>query len=160
MLELMSHKGQTLQELVAPLREKYFISGEINTKMPDHRVVQEKLDALAARYSDAKRLYDGRRLGRVSGLALQRARIEHRAADSVEPGSDDAGEDGTEARRGAGVHPELSVATDVIRGRAAQSFSSSDWSLPRKKSLLARSNDMAGVLLANDQAPSQFVMIS
>jgi len=54
MLELMSHKGQTLQELVAPLREKYFISGEINTKMPDHRVVQEKLDALAAKYSDGK----------------------------------------------------------------------------------------------------------
>jgi len=53
MLELMSHKGQTLQELVAPLREKYFISGEINTKMPDQRVVQEKVDALAARYSDA-----------------------------------------------------------------------------------------------------------
>ena len=54
MLELMSHKGQTLQELVAPLAEKYFISGEINTKMPDHRVVQEKLDGLAARYSDGK----------------------------------------------------------------------------------------------------------
>jgi phosphomannomutase len=54
MLELMSHKGQTLQELVAPLGEKYFISGEINTKMPDHRVVQEKLDGLAARYSDGK----------------------------------------------------------------------------------------------------------
>jgi len=54
MLELMSHKGQTLHELVAPLRQKYFISGEINTKMPDMRVVQEKVDALAARYSDAK----------------------------------------------------------------------------------------------------------
>ena len=55
MLELMSHKGQTLQELVAPLREKYFISGEINTKMPDMRVVAEKIDALDARYSDARR---------------------------------------------------------------------------------------------------------
>jgi phosphomannomutase len=55
MLELMSRKGQTLRELVAPLAEKYFISGEINTRMPDHRVVQEKLDALAARYSDAER---------------------------------------------------------------------------------------------------------
>jgi phosphomannomutase len=54
MLELMSHKGQTLHELVAPLRQKYFISGEINTKMPDMRVVQEKVDSLAARYSDAK----------------------------------------------------------------------------------------------------------
>jgi phosphomannomutase len=54
MLELMSHKGATLAELLAPLREKYFISGEINTKMPDMRVVQEKLDALSARYTDAK----------------------------------------------------------------------------------------------------------
>ncbi len=53
-LELMSRKGQTLQQLLAPLREKYFISGEINTKMPDMRVVQEKVDALAARYADAK----------------------------------------------------------------------------------------------------------
>ena len=54
MLELMSHKGQTLRELVAPLAAKYFISGEINTKMPDQRVVQEKLDGLSAKYSDAK----------------------------------------------------------------------------------------------------------
>jgi len=54
MLELMSRKGQTLHELLAPLRSKYFISGEINTKMPDMRVVQEKIDALSARYSDAK----------------------------------------------------------------------------------------------------------
>ena len=54
MLELMSRKGQTLQELLAPLRAKYFISGEINTKMPDMKVVQEKIDALSARYSDAK----------------------------------------------------------------------------------------------------------
>jgi len=54
MLELMSHKGATLAELLAPLREKYFISGEINTKMPDMRVVEEKLDALSARYQDAK----------------------------------------------------------------------------------------------------------
>ena len=35
-LELMSRKGQTLHELLAPLREKYFISGEINTKLPEH----------------------------------------------------------------------------------------------------------------------------
>jgi len=54
MLELMSRKNQTLAELLTPLRDKYFISGEINTKMPDMRVVQEKVDALAARYSDAK----------------------------------------------------------------------------------------------------------
>ncbi len=54
MLELMSRKGQTMAELLAPLREKYFISGEINTKMPDMHVVQEKIDALNARYTDGK----------------------------------------------------------------------------------------------------------
>ncbi len=54
MLELMSRKGQTMAELLAPLREKYFISGEINTKMPDMHVVQEKIDALNARYGEGK----------------------------------------------------------------------------------------------------------
>jgi phosphomannomutase len=52
-LELMSRKGQTLNELLAPLREKYFLSGEINTRVGDMRTVQEKIDALAARYTDA-----------------------------------------------------------------------------------------------------------
>src|SRR6266853_1299112 len=33
MLELMSREGKSLHELLAPLREKYFISGEINTKL-------------------------------------------------------------------------------------------------------------------------------
>ncbi len=51
-LELMSKKGQTLAELLAPLRKKYFISGEINTKLPDMRLVEEKIDLLAAQYSD------------------------------------------------------------------------------------------------------------
>ena len=50
----MSRKGQTLHELLAPLREKYFISGEINTKMPDMRVAQEKIDGLSARYSEGQ----------------------------------------------------------------------------------------------------------
>ena len=51
-LELMSRKGQTLRELLAPLREKYFISGEINTRVSNMRLVQEKIDGLAAKYSD------------------------------------------------------------------------------------------------------------
>ena len=51
-LELMSKKGQTLAELLAPLREKYFISGEINTRMNDMREVQARIDALTARYRD------------------------------------------------------------------------------------------------------------
>ncbi len=50
-LELMSRKGQTLAELLEPLRAKYFISGEVNTKVSDMSVVQEKLDGLAAKYT-------------------------------------------------------------------------------------------------------------
>jgi len=53
-LELMSRKGQTLRELLAPLREKYCISGEINTRVSSMPLVQQKLDALAAKYSEGK----------------------------------------------------------------------------------------------------------
>ncbi len=52
-LELMSKKRQTLRDLLAPLRERYFISGEINTPMGDVQTVREKIDGLAAHYSDA-----------------------------------------------------------------------------------------------------------
>jgi phosphomannomutase len=51
-LELMSRKGQTLAELLQPLRERYFISGEINTRMPDMAQVQAKVDGLAKKYGD------------------------------------------------------------------------------------------------------------
>jgi phosphomannomutase len=54
MLELMSRKGQTLAELLEPLRAKYFISGEINTRMPDMAQVQAKVDGLAQKYADAR----------------------------------------------------------------------------------------------------------
>jgi len=51
-LELMSKQGKTLHELLAPLREKYFISGEINTKLASMDLVAGKLDAIAKRYAD------------------------------------------------------------------------------------------------------------
>jgi phosphomannomutase len=53
LLELMSVKGQSLAELLAPLKAKYFISGEINTKVASMDVVKGKLDGLSARYADA-----------------------------------------------------------------------------------------------------------
>jgi phosphomannomutase len=53
-LELMSRKGQTLRELLAPLREKYFISGEINTKVADMRKAEEKINGLSAKYQAGK----------------------------------------------------------------------------------------------------------
>jgi phosphomannomutase len=49
-LGLMSHKNQTLSQLLQPLREKYFISGEVNTKVGDMAIVQEKIEGLAKRY--------------------------------------------------------------------------------------------------------------
>lgn len=51
-LELMSRKEKTLAELLAPLREKYFISGELNTKVASMRVCEEKIAGLAREYAD------------------------------------------------------------------------------------------------------------
>ncbi len=53
MLELMSKKGKSLHELLKPFRERYFISGEINTKLASMQDVPKKLAAIEARYADA-----------------------------------------------------------------------------------------------------------
>ncbi len=51
MLELMSKKGQSLRDLLQPLREKYFISGEINTKVASMAVAADKIETLAREYA-------------------------------------------------------------------------------------------------------------
>ena len=51
-LELMSKKGQSLHDLLKPLASKYFISGEINTKLKSMADVPSKLDLIAAQYAD------------------------------------------------------------------------------------------------------------
>src|SRR5438309_2359208 len=53
-LELMSKKGQSLHDLLEPLASKYFISGEINTKLASMDLVPTKLDQIAAKYGDAR----------------------------------------------------------------------------------------------------------
>jgi phosphomannomutase len=53
-LELMSKKKQSLRELLQPYRERYFISGEINTKLASMDEVPAKLAAIEARYEDAE----------------------------------------------------------------------------------------------------------
>jgi len=53
-LELMSKKGQSLHELIAPLSCRYFISGEINTKLPSMAAVPAKLAQIATRYIDGR----------------------------------------------------------------------------------------------------------
>jgi phosphomannomutase len=52
MLELMSKKGKSLQQLLDPLRREYFISGEINTKLAGMDAVPATLERIAARYGD------------------------------------------------------------------------------------------------------------
>jgi phosphomannomutase len=47
MLELISNRGARLSEILAPLRSRYFITGEINTPVPD---VALKLQELKERY--------------------------------------------------------------------------------------------------------------
>ncbi|HVS27970.1 MAG TPA: phosphomannomutase/phosphoglucomutase [Solirubrobacteraceae bacterium] len=50
-LELLSLEGSSLSELLAPYRDNYFISGEINTEVSDQ---QAKIDEIAERYADAR----------------------------------------------------------------------------------------------------------
>ena len=52
-LELMSKKGQSLRDLLKPLREKYFISGEINTKVATMDVANRKIEELKRIYAKA-----------------------------------------------------------------------------------------------------------
>jgi phosphomannomutase len=50
-LELMSKKNMTLRDLLKPLREKYFISGEINTRVSDMATTEARIQDLAAKYT-------------------------------------------------------------------------------------------------------------
>jgi len=51
MLELISKRGRRLSEILAALRSRYFITGELNTPVPD---VALKLQELKERYSDGR----------------------------------------------------------------------------------------------------------
>ena len=51
-LELMSKKNQTLRELLTPLREQYFISGEINSTVNSMSEIPQLLEKLKTHYAD------------------------------------------------------------------------------------------------------------
>ena len=53
-LELMSKKNQSLRDLLQPFRERYFISGEINTKLASIDEVPKKLARIQSQYKDAQ----------------------------------------------------------------------------------------------------------
>ena len=62
-LELMSKKNQSLRDLLKPYRERYFISGEINTKLKSIEEVPKKLAAIESRFKDAT-------LARLDGVSV------------------------------------------------------------------------------------------
>ncbi len=51
MLELISKRGRRLSEILEPFRSRYFITGELNTPVPD---VALKLQELKERYADGR----------------------------------------------------------------------------------------------------------
>ena len=62
MLELLSKRGRKLSELLAPYRERFFLTGEINTPVAD---VALKLQELKERYSA-----DGGRISHLDGVSV------------------------------------------------------------------------------------------
>ena len=62
MLELLSQTGQPLSQLLAPYRERYFITGELNTPVAD---VETKLGELEERYSA-----EGGRISHLDGVSV------------------------------------------------------------------------------------------
>jgi phosphomannomutase len=59
-LELLSHRGAKLSELLQPLRSKYFISGEINSEVADQ---QAKMGEIERRYGDG-------RISKLDGISI------------------------------------------------------------------------------------------
>ncbi len=108
LLELVSRSGKKLSELLAPFREQYFISGEINSTVDDVPVRAADAEGHATAKRQA-RLAPGRHLVRVRRLALQRAAVEHRAAAAPEPRGAVGGRDGVAPRRGARTDPVVTV---------------------------------------------------
>ena len=62
MLELASRKGAKLSEILAPFRERYFLTGEINTPVAD---VPLKLQEIKERYTAA-----GGRISHLDGISV------------------------------------------------------------------------------------------
>jgi phosphomannomutase len=63
MLELLSREDRPLSELLAPYRERYFLTGELNTPVPD---VALKLQELKERYTAA-----GGRISHLDGVSVE-----------------------------------------------------------------------------------------
>ena len=102
-MEMVATAGRPLSEMVAGFRERYHVSGEINSTVDD---VPGGHPAPARALRRRQPVRDRRPLGRVRRLALQRAALEHRAAAAAQPRvARVRGGHGAPPRRGAGGDP-------------------------------------------------------
>ncbi len=63
LLQMMSERRQTMSQLLSPLESRYFLSGEINSRVDDPSA---KIEAIAARYGDGQ-------IERVDGISVSYA---------------------------------------------------------------------------------------
>ena len=82
MLELISKRGRKLSELLAPYRERYFLTGEINTPVAD---VPLKLQELEERFGPRARVthLDGSRSTTTTGTSTSARRTPSRCCAST-----------------------------------------------------------------------------
>ncbi len=59
-LEMLSREGRRMSELLAPYRERYFISGEVNSEVADP---EGKMREIEERYADARQ-------GHLDGISI------------------------------------------------------------------------------------------
>ena len=59
-MQMMSERGQTMSQLLSPLESRYFLSGEINSRVDDP---EAKIEEIAARYGDG-------RVERIDGISV------------------------------------------------------------------------------------------
>ena len=117
MLELLSLDGRALGELIDEFRSRYFISGEINSEVADP---EAKMAEIAERYSDGADHPPRRDLGRLPGLALQRAPLQHRAAAAAQPRvAGLARGHGAPPRRGPRADPGVTLTPEQALEQAA-----------------------------------------
>ena len=132
-LELLSVDGRPLSELVGEFRERYFISGEINSEVADP---EAKMRELAERSRRRRGRLARRRLGRLPRLALQRPSVEHRAPAAAQPRvAGLARGHGAKARRGPRADSLVTVSPEeALEARRATRASTGCGSRPRSRS--------------------------
>ena len=99
-LELMSKKNQSLRDLLRRTASATSSPARSTPSWPAWTRCRRSWRPSRRATRTPTIAQDGRRLGGLSRLALQRARVEHRAAAPPESRGGDAGDDGEEARRG------------------------------------------------------------